>query len=186
MEALAAGKRGQVRHGCALCNEVMDIVQTDQQRASNQATGLSRGERRPGGRATRQPKPQASLETEYMRLGCLVMLALLIGVPLVIWMAVTGGTDSSDRAGEATSSTRPLGPDDAFLSVLATSAAFDGYEDAALIRIGREVCVFLDGGGTWSGIGATFFSEGWSGEDAGLLAGAAIGSYCPEYEYQIP
>jgi hypothetical protein len=76
-------------------------------------------------------------------------------------------------------------PDDAYLSTVRESiAAVASSPDEDLIRLGNQVCDLFDAGGFTDGMIELIRlakENGMTAAEAGKLAGAATGAYCPEY-----
>lgn len=60
------------------------------------------------------------------------------------------------------------------------------YGDTAIaIETGHTICDALDAGLTPDGVVRIGQRAGWTGLDAAHIVGAAIGSYCPKFAYQL-
>lgn len=70
--------------------------------------------------------------------------------------------------------------EDIYYSVIETR--FPGVPKSTAVNLGRSICSSLDSGASIIQVGEVAVSNGFSYSDAGFLVGAAIASFCPEYE----
>ena len=70
--------------------------------------------------------------------------------------------------------------EDTYYSVIETR--FPGIPRSTAVNLGRSICSSLDSGASIIRVGEVAVSNGFSYSDAGFIIGAAIASFCPQYE----
>jgi serine/threonine-protein kinase len=70
--------------------------------------------------------------------------------------------------------------EDIFYSVI--EPRFPGVSRSTAVTLGKSVCSALDSGASILDVGQVAVNNGFSYSDAGYLVGAAIATFCPEYE----
>lgn len=148
-----------------------------------------------GGNATtggEQPKV-----SNWWALGCLVPIAL---VAAIIFAVVSGGDDdeadrpfvwSSTAPVPATTSTTSLSEDEigeqAFLTMMRLKyTQYAAASDESVIAVGNSICTDMAAGMTFIQVGLSIAAAGsLAATDGAYIAGAAIGSICPQYKSEI-
>ncbi len=106
---------------------------------------------------------------------------------LTFGLTACGGSDTSTPVADpgptaetTAAAKKPIADDDIFLAVVRPESPEAG---PAHIDLAHNICDALDAGATMDQVGMTLLasSDYYTPEQLGTLAGAAVGTYCPEH-----
>jgi len=105
----------------------------------------------------------------------------LTALAAVAVLALAGCGSSAPVAKVAPTATPTINMADvAFLTAIRPS--IQGSSDAALIQLGHDACVSMDGGKTINDVASDFVGKGFTTDVASAVPVYAITAYCPQHE----